>query len=209
MHVYFVRHGETLALRRHRHQSPNTPLSPTGREQANSTAEYVRSLNPDILLSSEYTRALETARIIGMQTGLTPITNGLFYEIMRPSKFFEKKIYSIETLWYIMLSVMHHKNHSWKYADAENFVEISTRAQKARVYLESLSSTHTSVVVVSHTVFINLMIAYLCNNNLLNIFDMARTFLFVEQLKNGGVIHVEYTGTGGANTCSWNLITEK
>ena len=208
MHVYFVRHGATRESENHTHQSPNASLSPKGNEQASSVAEYLRSVNPDIILSSEYTRALETARIIGMRVGRVPVTNGLFYEIMRPSKLYGQSVFGIETLWYVVLSVLHHKNPAWRYADAENFCEISRRAERALEYLKNSQGTYASVVVVSHTVFINLMVAYMCKNRLLGMLDLVRTFFHIERMKNGEVIHLEYRGNATTNTCSWYVITE-
>ena len=97
MHIYFVRHGETLLNKSHVHQSPNTPLSAEGREQVLTVAEFLRSVNPDALLTSEYTRAVESARIIGSAIGIKPVVSGLFYEIVRPSRLFGKSHFNLET----------------------------------------------------------------------------------------------------------------
>lgn len=206
MHVYFVRHGETYLNRKHIHQSPNTPLSPKGRDDARTSGEFLRGVNPDLIVSSEYTRALETARVIGLHVGLTPLVNGLFYEIERPSKFFGTSHFSLETLWYAFLSVLHRKNASWHYNDAENFVDVSNRAQRALAYIESLRGTHSTVVVVSHTIFINIMVSYMCQSKLLGLFALFRTFIHLERMKNGAVIHVEYQGKSTKNTCAWRLV---
>ena len=105
MHVYFVRHGETPLNAWHMHQSPGTPLSLKGRDDALSTAEYLRGVNPDKLLTSEYTRARETARIIGASLGIEPEVNGCFHEIIRPSKFYGRSHFSPETLLYMFRSI--------------------------------------------------------------------------------------------------------
>lgn len=208
MHIYFVRHGETMLNKRHIHQSPNTPLSPKGREQVLTTAEFLRGVNPDALLTSEYTRAVESARLIGGAVGIKPMVNGFFYEIMRPSKLFGKSHFNFETFWYVILSVLHRNNPSWRYGDAENFFDISSRAKKALAYLESLRGTHDSVVVVSHTVFINTMVSYMCKNRILDIRDLILTFLHIERMKNASVVHVEYTGATAPHTCAWTLVQE-
>lgn len=208
MHVYFVRHGETFQNQKHVHQSPNTTLSPKGREEVLTTAEYLRSVNPDLIITSEYTRARESARIIGSCTGLVPVVQGLLYEIVRPSKLFDKSLFHPETFWYVLLSVIHRKNEFWRYADAENFTDISTRAKKALQYLESLAETHSSVVVVSHTVFINMMVAYMCKNRILDVRDLLPTFLHIHGTKNGQVIHVEFLGKTKNNTCAWQRVSD-
>jgi len=209
MHVYFVRHGETELNRRHIHQSPNTPLSAKGRDAVVSTAESLRKVSPTVIVSSEYTRAIESARIIGQHTGLTPITNGLFYEIIRPSKLHNCSIFTLETLWYVMLSVLLRKNNAWRYKDAENFTDISNRAKKALTYIESLRDTHESVVIVSHTVFINIMVEYMCRSRMLDIRDTLRMFFQSKRMRNGQVIHVEYVGNGAKNVCNWRLVDDK
>lgn len=205
MHVYFVRHGETNLSKRFIHQSPNTPLSDRGVEEARNTAEYLRGINPDLLISSEYTRALETARIIGLHVGLEPKVTGLFYEIVRPSSLFGKSHFALSTLWYVFLSVWKRRNAAWRYQDAENFEDISNRARRALAYLESLRDTHKSIIVVSHTIFINIMISYLCESRMLSFRDLILTFLHVERMHTGEVTHVEYT-RGGEGTCAWKVV---
>lgn len=208
MHIYFVRHGETPLNKKHVHQSPNTPLSTKGREQVLTTAESLRGVNPTAIFTSEYTRAVESARILGASLGIAPTVSGFFYEITRPSKLFGKSHFTLETFWYVILSVLHRKNKSWRYADAENYHDITTRAKNALTFLESLHGTHASIVVVSHTVFINSMVSYMCKNRILDVRDLLLTFLHIERMKNASVIHVEYTGSTAPNTCSWRLVEE-
>lgn len=206
MHVYFVRHGTTDAGNRYRHQSPNAPLSVKGREEALGVAEYLRAMNPDYLVTSEYTRALETARIIGNFIGQSPTTNGLFYELERPSELFNTSIFTFKTMWYAFFSLVYRNNPSWRYKDAENFNDIQKRAERALMYLKSLSKTHQSVVVVSHTIFINIMMVYMCEERMLGLRDLIRVILNMRRLKNGFVMHVEYNETENKNTCAWHPV---
>lgn len=201
--MYFVRHGETLLNRRNVHQSPNTPLSPRGVEQARSVAEVLRGVSPDLLLTSEYTRARETAGIIGMSVGVAPVVNPLFYEITRPSSLYGLSHFHPRTLSYVAQSVLKKNDISWRYEDAENFNDISTRAKRALEYLESLTPQHHSVVVVSHTVFINIMIAYSCYDRMLTIPDLLPTFLHVKRMKNTHIAHLEYSPTTRGHLCAW------
>jgi broad specificity phosphatase PhoE len=208
MHVYFVRHGRTHQNEKNIHQSPNVALSPKGCDAVLNVAEFLRSVNPDLLVSSEYTRALETARIVGSRAGLTPVTNGLFYEVERPSKLFGKSIFSLETFWYMGNSLLRRNDPTWRYCDAENFTDIEKRARKALVYLESLFETHTSVVVVSHTVFLNILISYMCKDRMLDVRDLLGVFWGSERMKNGSVVHTEYIPRVQKGVCAWNIIPE-
>lgn len=207
MHIYFVRHGETELNEQHIHQSPCTPLSPKGKEQAVTVGEYLRSVNPDLLISSEYTRALETARTIGFFTGLSPQVQGLFYEMARPSSLFGKSHFHPLTFWYVFKIAYKRKDPKWRYADAENFTDIRQRAERALTYLESLRETHQSVVVVSHTIFINCMVSYMCKKRVLDVRDLFSMVLHIKRMKNTEIIHVEYVGENKGNTCAWRVVS--
>ncbi len=72
---YLIRHGEAV----YDHMLENgfwgfgrdfAPLSEKGREQAEITAKDTRLKNAQIIVSSPYTRALQTAQIISVETGL-------------------------------------------------------------------------------------------------------------------------------------------
>ncbi len=74
MDVFFVRHGQTDANIHRTHLGGNDPINATGHFQAKKTAEYLKSLEkPDILASSEFLRAQQTANIISQALKM-PIT---------------------------------------------------------------------------------------------------------------------------------------
>lgn len=210
MHVYLVRHGETDLNKKHIHQFPSTPLSEYGREEANTVAEYLREMNPDFLVTSDYRRGLETARIIALHTGLAPESSPLFYEIVRPSSLFGKSHFSFETFKYALLSVLRRNNSAWRYKDAENMRDLILRTEKAYQYLETLSKKYNSVIVVSHSVFMNFFIAHLCNRNPLNFFALVRAFLECLFTKNGTVVHLEYLRGGKKHdACAWQQLVHR
>ena len=71
--LVFVRHGETEWTEKgllHGHR--DSPLSATGRRQAELTAERLRTDKFDALYSSSLGRAMETASVLGEAVGLTP-----------------------------------------------------------------------------------------------------------------------------------------
>jgi broad specificity phosphatase PhoE len=64
--VHFVRHGETPGNAERRFQTPDVPLSEAGLAQAAAVAATLReTTRAEAILSSDYTRALQTARTIG------------------------------------------------------------------------------------------------------------------------------------------------
>ncbi len=206
MHVYFVRHGETALNPLHRHQSPGTPLSPRGREQAMNVAEYLRTVNPDLLITSEYTRAKETAQVIGMHIGMSPVTNELFYEIVRPSSLFGLSHFHPKTFWYVILTFLRRYNAQWRFEDAENFSDIEKRVQKALTYLASLQATHASVVVISHTVFINSMVSYMHHQKLGSVVGAVGQVRHIIQMNNTDIIHAECTNDSEHMSCTWKVV---
>lgn len=62
--LYVFRHGETDWNRERRMQGhTDIPLNENGRTQAQALAEKLRQLNPQVILSSDLSRAVETAEI--------------------------------------------------------------------------------------------------------------------------------------------------
>jgi broad specificity phosphatase PhoE len=205
MHVYFVRHGETDLNIRRLHQSPSTPLNERGFDQARTVGELLRPMNPDLLISSSYVRAAQTARMIGLSLGVTPIYKDLFREIERPSLLGGRSLYDIRTLWYLGLTALNRNNPKWRYKDAENFSDIYTRVQKSLEYIESVIEEHDSIVIVSHSAYIMLMILYMCHGQKLTVRELVATLLNIRQMRNCNVAHVEYLGPTIQGTCSWIL----
>lgn len=208
MHVYLVRHGETELNRRHIHQFPSTPISEKGREEAQTTAEYLRQMNPDFIVSSGYTRALETARIIGMHVGIVPEQSELFYEIIRPASLYGRSHFNLETFKYTILSVLKRNDSRWRYKDAENLTDLLIRVQSAIEYIRSLDKKYDSVVVVTHSVFLNLLLAHMCQPEPLTFWELCKVFLKVVFTKNGSVAHLQYVPkTQKQNkTCEWQRL---
>lgn len=206
MHVYFVRHGETDLNVRHLLQSPSVPLNVHGYDEARTVGEYLRVVNAGRLVTSSQERALQTARTIGSIIGLTPQPMSMFREIDRPTALIAVSIFNIRTLWYLTLSVLHRNNLKWRYKDAENFGDIYRRVHAAFTYIESLAEEHKPIIIVSHSVFINLMITYMCHDRILTLRDIVKTLLHINELKNCDVIHAEYVGPAFGNTCAWELV---
>ncbi len=205
MHVYFVRHGETNQNLHHEYLAPNSPLNETGYDQARTVGEFLRPVNPTLLVSSTYDRALQTARIIGQSVGLSPVPNHLFREVDWPSNLVGKSLYTPRALWYLVLSTLHRNSLRWRYRDAENFADIYTRIQKTFQFIESRTESHESIVIVSHSEYIRLMIRYMCHGEKLTLSELVGTLLSVNRLKNGEVVHVEYVGPTVKGTCPWLL----
>jgi probable phosphoglycerate mutase len=71
--VVLLRHGRTAwnAQRRFQGQA-DPPLDEVGRAQAYEVGGLIAALRPELLVSSDAARAIETAQIVGVAAGLTP-----------------------------------------------------------------------------------------------------------------------------------------
>jgi probable phosphoglycerate mutase len=67
--ILLVRHGETASNAARVVQTPETPLSPRGLQQADRIAERLKSFSVSRILSSDLSRALETAQRVQAATG--------------------------------------------------------------------------------------------------------------------------------------------
>lgn len=73
--VFIVRHGQSEGNARRIYQGRlEFPLDDDGRRQAHAAGEWLAARNPETILCSPQSRALETARIIGTACGREPET---------------------------------------------------------------------------------------------------------------------------------------
>lgn len=83
MEIYFVRHGETEWNNSNRWQGrSDIPLSKRGRGQAEKTGRFLKVLIPNAMavFASDLIRARETAEIIGLYLGKSPVVNPVLRE---------------------------------------------------------------------------------------------------------------------------------
>jgi broad specificity phosphatase PhoE len=155
-HVYLFRHGQTnINATQATHSSPSDPLSEKGRLQAEHIAERCAKLPLQVLVTSPYTRARETAGYISKKTGLEPIENPLVHECLFISKYFNQPR-SAESAAALKEIIDHWGEKGFRVADEENYQDIYERATKA---LSSLAAMpHDHIGVVTHGLFLRHMI---------------------------------------------------
>lgn len=202
MHVYFIRHGETLHNRKHLHQRTMTPLTEGGKEQARAVARALMDVPQPILLTSPLTRARETAEIVSKMIGATPREEPLFSEVKRPAQVIDKPYYGFESLTIGIQMVLHAPYAAWHYSDEENLYDIRTRATRAVASLEELSQRYEHVIVVSHAGFLRLLFSQLIRKKV-SVFAYIRAMLKLRPLANGSITHATYTCVD--EVCTWKL----
>lgn len=198
MDVYLVRHGETDGNVAWRHQHPDTQLNERGKEQVAKAVAAILKLGPTHLLTSTNLRAVETARAIAMATDLTPATSHLFEELHRPTDLFGQRFTSLSTINYITKWF-----YGWKDGDGESYPELIQRITKARALLETLPHD-ARVVIVSHSVFINLFVEHRCREKPLSLPRAFVRFLRIMTHKNTGMTHLHYMK--GKGVCPWEVV---
>jgi broad specificity phosphatase PhoE len=155
--VYFVRHGQSEDNVAPVFQSPDSPLSAVGRQQAARIAARVAKLAFDVLLASPYRRAHETADVISTVTGKTPELCALFTERVKPTSvngkpFTDAKADNVWRAWTQSLYTP-----GMRVEDGENYEDLLTRADAALALLQARAEP--SLVVVTHGYFLRTMVA--------------------------------------------------
>lgn len=199
MEIYLVRHGQTDGNVARRHQADKTLLTPLGRSQAEAVAAKFKKINPTNLISSSLVRAVETASIIGNACDLIPETSANFAEWERPDSMnghhhgsFRSILFY--TAWYFGLK-----------SEGESYQEIRNRFKVARAFFNKYPND-ARVVVVSHSVFINLFVAHICNDSTMSLWKAAKFFLSILTMPNTKVVHLNFDKEAPANTCAWRVV---
>jgi broad specificity phosphatase PhoE len=160
MKIYFVRHGQSELNIDNKAQGPEGPLSELGRKQAEFVAKRFSDIPIDLIVSSPYERAKETAEIINSHLNKELVFSDLLVERRPATQFIGVRNDDPEFLKTLALT---HENSmtdpSWRYADEENFSEMKQRALNALAYLAGLKKD--AVLAVSHGGIIKLITAAL------------------------------------------------
>lgn len=154
--VYFVRHGQSEHNAAPIFQSPDSSLNSKGQNQAVYIADRVSKLSFDVLVSSTFQRAKQTAEVISKTTGKTPEYSKLFVERIKPSNI-NGKPYSDEQaskIWREWDESLY--TSGLKVEDGENYDDLIARADKALTFFNKRSEQ--SFVVVTHGFFLRTII---------------------------------------------------
>ncbi len=201
MKIYFVRHGESMYNPLRLHQTGEIQLSEYGARQANLVAKRFEHISVDIILSSRYERARQTAEVIQAVVKKEIEYNDLLRELKRPSEiehvsFDDKKSIEIRKL---MKKHLH--DYVWHYSDEENLHDFRKRAGDL---LEHLSlRKEEAVVIVSHGLLIRMIVG-------LMVFGDEYTVTMYERmehhcrLKNTGITLCERDEKGMYKLTTWN-----
>lgn len=196
MEIYLIRHGETGGNVAHRHQVEHTPLTAHGVEQAKAVAQKVKELEPTHLLTSPLVRAIQTARVIGEACDLTPETNPYFIELARPPHMYGHFHKSFESMFYYSRWYFGH------HEGGESYKGLRERIEQAKAHFKHYPE-NARIAVVSHSVFINLFLAHLCDTRPIGPVRAVRTFSNVLTMKNTELVPLVFDPEAHPKTCGW------
>ena len=200
-HVYFIRHGETLANRSHRHQQPDEPLSKQGEAEALEAVKLLKELKIDTLVASSYVRARETAEILGEELGLPIIPMDEVVEFRRPASIYGKHHLSLASFSYLWDLYQHQADPKWDNDGAENLFTIRNRMLTAQQKIEALPGKQ--IAVVSHAIFMDMFTQMVCTERDLKLREFIRGLLMTKKIPNLGVITFVVDDNAPGGTCKW------
>lgn len=196
--VYFVRHGEAEGNKYDFSQSPSTPLTATGRQQAVALAKRFSSLPVDRIISSTMKRAQDTAQYLGDAKGLPVETVDWCHETLKAKSLAGQSRQSTVYQDYLQNERANWANPNWRYEDGENFADILARVERGITWLEA--QPETAIVVCTHGRFLRVLVSYLLHQKQLTA-ELELQTAAVLQDKNTGITW--FTNQGQ----EWQLIT--
>lgn len=187
--IYLIRHGESEDNASNLESHDHTPLSEKGRKQAEDLARRFESISVDAIVSSPFVRTHSTAQEIARLKDKEIEFSELFVERRVPSTAYGKSFDSEEVKEvYAELNKNYFTPHA-RHSDEETFEDVKERARKALAHLES--SDVDNIVVVTHGMFIMMLMAYMIfgeNATGPEFLRMFRTF----RNSNTGITWCEY-----------------
>jgi broad specificity phosphatase PhoE len=188
--VYFVRHGQSAGNAAPVFQAPDSPLNEKGREQAEKIAERISKLSFEVLITSPFQRAKETAEAIAKASHKEPEYSDLFAERAKPTSVSGKphadeKADAAWREWEKSL----YTSGVRRVEDGENFDDLIARADNALAFLKD--RTEQSLVVVTHGFFLRIIIARVLFGDLLS-GELLKKFQKATRTENTGITVLRY-----------------
>ncbi|MFM2381771.1 MAG: hypothetical protein RLZZ76_538 [Candidatus Parcubacteria bacterium] len=202
-HIYFVRHGQTEGNKRRIHQNADEALTTKGRLQAHHVAHVLETKRIEVLLSSPYRRARETATIISDHIRVPFSIEESVVEIRRPDHIYGQTYYSFDTLVYFFKLFKDREHPRWDFAGAENMFALRNRIEDIKAKIAAMEEDN--IAIVSHDVFMNLFLEHVCRERKLTLQEFLQIILKVKRTPNTGVIHISYNNAAAKGTCPWTL----
>ncbi len=159
MKLYLVRHGQTDAKEKEIRQGPDSPLSALGISQIESTANFLKSYPVDLIISSPWARASQSAEIISQKIKQKIVFSNLIHEKEQHPELYYHPLNDSLNLKYENEFRDNWLNFDWKLeGKGESISEVITRAQKFKDFLLSVYLGQ-KIIVVSHEHFLRCLVS--------------------------------------------------
>ena len=184
---YFIRHGQTLLNHAHIKQGSEGALSEEGLAEAQAIAHAFDELTIQIIYTSPYERAVQTATIIGTAIHARVVQVPLLAERRNPTEVIGKSTSDPQTMRITELIERSFHDDTYRFSDEENFSDLHLRAKKCMRLLRN--QPKDKVCVVTHHAFLQVLISTLLYQDTLTAQDYVKLAFY------------NYSSTGGITTC--------
>jgi broad specificity phosphatase PhoE len=186
---YFVRHCETILNEQHIRQGEDGGLSENGKRQAEVAGVYLKHFPVERIISSTYQRAKETAEIINKHLKVHIICSTLLAERKNPKEIIGRSTSDHDVIRIVDEMDNAYHEDKYRFSDEENFIDLKMRARKCLNLLALQGANETAVV--THHVFLKMLIAYLLYRERLHAKDFAKLSFF-NYSDNAGITVCEF-----------------
>jgi len=187
--IYLVRHGESELNAKNFRQGKEGHLSALGREQARFVAERFTKIPVDIILSSDYVRAEETAGVIKEMIHKPVEITPLLAERRNPHEIINRSSNDPDVAAILDRIDRSFHTNELRYSDEENFSDLKERAKQLLRFLESRPENR--ILCVTHHIFLRCLAGYIEKGEKFNANDFAK-FTFLNPLNNAGITLLTY-----------------
>lgn len=210
MRLYFVRHGESKLNAKEVHQYPDVPLSKTGEKQVQTVAGRFKKIPIQLIYSSDYLRARQTADIISQKTGKKVIATSLLRERKRPSELTGTPYIGPKANKIYKLLSAHVHDPNWHHSDEENFYDAVKRAKEFINTIEKRTEKH--IAVITHGAILKFIVAVMMFEEEPLTPKVFNKFYLFFLAKNTGITVCEkkdsfFTEDHGTPRHRWHLVT--
>lgn len=191
--IYFVRHGETELNARGIRQGPDGPLSPKGVEQVKETAvrlPHKKGEEPQVLISSPFQRAKETAAILSDAFHLPVEYSDLLVERRNPSEIVGHSGKETPVKAIVDRIDKSYHDDTFRISDEENFVDLKDRAAALLRFIEKRSEKR--LLMVTHSIFLRMVVSYMLLGKNLSASEYNR-LSYLNPIDNAAVVICSYT----------------
>jgi broad specificity phosphatase PhoE len=197
MQIVFVRHAISINHESGKRQAPETRLGVLGKKQARKLADRIKKssavtgLNYECVITSDWTRATETAEIVADKLKIPLVKNSYIHEYLS-NKILQNQLYDSDIVKKFQAEAIKKGiDFDWKFrGGGECLRDVIDRVVKFRKHLQE-NYDGKNVLVVSHGLFITAFVTVLLLGDDYKDEEFDRVSKMIH-LENTSITHLEY-----------------